>query len=49
MQPRRIAGVIVRAGERHGQWLVTNGLPLALIVAAAMVPVSPLLFVSERR
>ena len=42
-------GQYVRAGERHGQWLVTNGLPLTLIVAAAMVPVGRLLFVPERR
>ena len=42
-------GQYVRAGKRHGQWLVTNGLPLTLIVLAAMVPASRLLFGPEHR
>ncbi len=37
------SGQYVRAGERSGFWLLTNGLPLAVLVFAAMFPVGQLL------
>ncbi len=38
------SGHYVRAGERSGRWLLTNGVPLALIVLGALIPVGRLLF-----
>jgi len=38
------SGRYVRAGERSGRWLLTNGPPLGLIVLGAMFPVGRLLF-----